>query len=258
MYRLRTYLSHLLRARTAYRVHSPFVYTFYQEVLRSPQPAIAKEIETFRQTLSQDQTPISYEDLGAGSYRQPGTRVNSTVGQLAHRAARRARVGSFLYHVCRFYQPQQLLELGTHLGFSALYQISAVPEATCYTIEGIPQLADLARQHLANWGYTPHILQGSFDQVLKAAPLSSYRPDYVLIDGNHRYEATIRYAKSLIPRMPDGAILVFDDLYWSPGMTQAWQEICQWQDVTVSIDLYWIGICFLRRPQAKEHFVFRI
>jgi hypothetical protein len=49
---------------------------------------------------------------------------------------------------------------------------------------------------------------------------------------------------------------VLDDIYWSPGMTKAWEALKP--EFTVSIDLFFIGILSLRTEQVKEDFQLRI
>ncbi|MEO1449644.1 MAG: class I SAM-dependent methyltransferase [Bacteroidota bacterium] len=115
----------------------------------------------------------------------------------------------------------------------------------------------MARTHFQEWKRPIRIIQGNFTDSLTSPELSTYRPDYVLIDGNHRGQATITYFELLLPRMQAGGIMVFDDIRWSTDMTQAWQDIVQHPEVSVSIDLFTLGICFIRRPQAKAHFTFR-
>jgi hypothetical protein len=51
--------------------------------------------------------------------------------------------------------------------------------------------------------------------------------------------------------------MIFDDIYWSLGMKEAWQEIKAHKDVTVTIDLFWIGLVFVRKGQVKEDFMIR-
>jgi hypothetical protein len=47
---------------------------------------------------------------------------------------------------------------------------------------------------------------------------------------------------------------VFDDIYWSKEMTEAWQEIKQHPKVNVTIDIFEMGLVFLRTEQPKQHF----
>ncbi len=41
-------------------------------------------------------------------------------------------------------------------------------------------------------------------------------------------------------------------------MTQAWEEIKKDPQVSVTVDLYFMGLVFFRREQLREHFKLRI
>ncbi|MBL7882976.1 MAG: class I SAM-dependent methyltransferase, partial [Bacteroidia bacterium] len=39
--------------------------------------------------------------------------------------------------------------------------------------------------------------------------------------------------------------------------TEAWEEIKRHPKVTVTIDLFFIGLVFFRKEQAKQHFIIK-
>jgi hypothetical protein len=51
--------------------------------------------------------------------------------------------------------------------------------------------------------------------------------------------------------------LIFDDIYWSEGMKQAWAEIKAHPQVTVTVDMFWIGLVYFKKGQVKEDFKIR-
>ena len=53
-------------------------------------------------------------------------------------------------------------------------------------------------------------------------------------------------------------MLIFDDIYWSEGMKEAWAQIKAHPQVTATIDLFWIGLVFFKPGQAKEDFLVKI
>ena len=55
----------------------------------------------------------------------------------------------------------------------------------------------------------------------------------------------------------EGTVFIFDDIHWSKEMEEAWNEIKQDSRVTISIDLFKIGIVFFRKGQVKQDFVLR-
>ena len=59
----------------------------------------------------------------------------------------------------------------------------------------------------------------------------------------------------LIKKTDENSILIFDDIHWSEEMELAWKEIQNHPLVTVTIDLFFIGIVFFRKENiVKQHF----
>ena len=249
-----SFIRHWTQAQGKYFLHSPFVYDWYSKVLRGDRSASGKEIETLRKKLRKRGDILQFADLGAGSRKG----VTQKLGKMVNRAGRRRASGELLRRLVHHHQYRRGLELGTHIGLSTLYVNHGYPFETFITIEGIEALAQVAQYNFESFGISPKSLVGPFDEVLeKQLDLSQLKPDYVFIDGNHKYEPTIRYFHQILPYVGEGGAMVFDDIYWSSEMQQAWKEICNCQEVSVSIDLYFLGICYIRRNQAKEHFRFR-
>jgi len=62
----------------------------------------------------------------------------------------------------------------------------------------------------------------------------------------------------LLKKAHNETILIFDDIHWSAQMEEAWEIIKQHNSVTLSIDLFFIGIVFLRKDfKVKQHFSLR-
>jgi hypothetical protein len=55
----------------------------------------------------------------------------------------------------------------------------------------------------------------------------------------------------------EGSIFIFDDIHWSKEMELAWEEIKNHPKVTVTLDLFKIGIVFFHTGQMKQHFRIR-
>lgn len=236
-------------------IHSPFVYDFCTQVLPRRREAAFGEIEQLRSELANSAEVLDIEDFGAGGAQLRFKQVK--VSHLVRRAACTPRTGALLYRICAHYQPQTCIEFGSNLGISTLYQAKALPNATFLSMEGSAALAEKARAHLARCSVQARVITGEFSTSLEQLDLAALRPDYAFIDGNHRYAPTLAYFHRLLPHMPDKSILIFDDIHWSTEMERAWLEITAHPEVSVSIDLYQIGVCCIRRPQAKEHFVLR-
>jgi hypothetical protein len=52
--------------------------------------------------------------------------------------------------------------------------------------------------------------------------------------------------------------MVFDDIHWSEGMERAWEEIKRDPAVTLTIDIFFVGLVFFRKMQLiPQHFTIR-
>ena len=61
----------------------------------------------------------------------------------------------------------------------------------------------------------------------------------------------------LLEKIDENSIIVFDDIYWSDQMEEAWKEIVNNKRVTLSIDLFKMGIVFFHPSIVKEHYKLR-
>ena len=97
-------------------------------------------------------------------------------------------------------------------------------------------------------------------QSVPNSPHSILNTKYSLlyIDGHHQKEATLAYFEKLLPTVHNDSVMILDDIHWSKGMEEAWEEIKQHSQVRVTIDTFQWGMVFFRREQEKEHFVIRV
>ena len=239
-------------------MHSPFVFDFILSVLNNRQgytpPA---QIETLRQQLLKNNTEIEIEDLGAGS--RKGSTKRRRVAKIAATAVKPIKWSHFLYRLVAHYQPKNIIELGTSLGISTAYMSAANPAATIHTIEGSSSIQQLAAQNFKALGSTNiHSITGNFDDVLPKVISDVSTIHLAYIDGNHRYAPTMAYFEQLLSKKSDHSIFIFDDIHWSAEMEKAWEEIKKHPSVTVSIDLFFMGLIFFR-PEVKvsQHYSIR-
>lgn len=251
------YLHHRLTANSRHGLHSPFVYRLVDEIIYDfhAKPDY-RDIENLRKKLLADKRYITITDLGAGSVLN--NNKQKQVRQLARNALKPPRLAQLIYRLARYAAPKTIIELGTCLGTTTAYLAKASPGASIYSVEGCPQTAALAAENLAALGInTVHLLTGNFDTVLPEIIGKEQQLDFVFIDGNHRKQATLNYFYQCLPKITETSVLIFDDIYWSGGMKEAWAEIRRHPQVNVTVDLFWIGLVFFRKGQAKEKFKIR-
>jgi predicted O-methyltransferase YrrM len=255
------YLQYLFTASNGrgHGIHSPFVFEFIDQVLMASnkQKDVFKEIEKIRRDYTKDISRfIEVKDLGAGSVSNSGS--NRSIAQIAKGAAKHPKFARLLHRMVEYYKVESVLELGTSLGLTTRYFAVAGDEVKVQTIEGAPEIANFSRASFKEEGFTNiDLLVGDFESKLPEALLKMKGKKLIFFDGNHQYTPTIRYFKEVLKICDEEDILVFDDIHWSEGMEKAWEEIKKYERVTCSVDLFFIGVVFLRK-EFKEKLDFTI
>ena len=239
-------------------VHSPFVFDFIKNVLNDKRQFYAyTTVEDIRKQLITNETMLTIQDFGAGSTLVKGDQRK--VSSIARASLKPAKYGQLLFRIVNYYHCKHIVELGTSLGVTTAYLASPSMQNQVVTFEGAEEVAALARKNFEALQLTNiELVQGNFDETLQARLLQLPAVDLAFIDGNHRREPTERYFEQLLQKANEHSIFIFDDIHWSPEMEAAWKTICGHPAVTLTIDLFFIGIVFCRKEQKHvQHFTVR-
>ena len=251
------YLIYRIKSVNEHGVHSPFVFDLLLSTIYNKKDFYAyKNIESLRQQLMQSDQMLSCIDLGAGS--SHGNKNSRSVKQLVTFSAKPPKYAQLLFRLADHFQPKEIIELGTSLGLSTAYLASANSGIKVISIEGCAEIAAKAKENF-NKLNLKNIEQhtGNFDDVLPKILSQKSKVDFVFFDGNHRKEPTLNYFKECLDKADENSVFVFDDIYWSSEMKEAWTEIKMNERVTVTLDLFSFGIVFFRKEQVKQHFIIR-
>ncbi len=256
-FELKSFLKHCIKAngRGGHGVHSPLVYELVTQVLHKEKQLYAfDKIEAQRNRLLNDDRIITVEDFGAGS--RFGKSSHRKIQDIAKSALQPKHSAQALAKMVHHYRPTTILELGTSLGITTAYLASSNPSAQVLTIEGSKEIGVLAKNVWEELSIKNiQLLIGNIDDVLKQELERIQKIDFALLDGNHRYEPTMRYFNQILPFCHSDSILILDDIHWSSEMNRVWNEIIEHQQITASIDFFHFGILFFKSGRVKEHFV---
>lgn len=256
----RKYIHYLLTASNGHGhgIHSPFVYDFVRAVLMDQNEyPVYRTAEEYRKKLRQDKTFIEIKDLGAGS--RTNVARFRRVSAIAKSSAKPPKFGKLLFRIAQYYQYENILELGTSLGITSTYLANSAKDVKMITLEGADAIADYAEKHFISSGFDQiKLLRGNFDYTLSAAISAMPAINMVFIDGNHRYEPTITYVTKLLPGLDENSCLILDDIHWSLEMEKAWEDVKKLPEVTLTIDLFFMGLVFFKNDfYQKQHFNIR-
>jgi hypothetical protein len=138
------------------------------------------------------------------------------------------KISKLLYRLVADGQPGNIVELAASSAGNAIYLQKAAPSAMFYSVTDNRQL--------------PGIING-LNQL-----------DCVLIDAK---QPVLDSFELCLPKVHDGTLLMVADIYRDTSTKAAWSKIKADQRVTITIDLFFIGLVYFRKGQVKEDFSIR-
>lgn len=253
------YFTYLIKAQSAHGIHSPFVYKFVTELLETANEDYYqfKELNEVRKQLLKNQSVIEITDFGSGS--QIFKDNKRKISDIAKHGISKRKFSELFFKLVNFSNAQTIVELGTSLGLNTLYLAKANSKSQVYTIEGCPELYKFSSRLFKqqNAGNIKSI-NATFERALPELLDSLQKIDLLYIDGNHQYESTLNYFKLALQKKHGHSVFIFDDINWNEEMQKAWEDIKNHPEVTLSLDLFYVGIIFFRKEQKeKEHFILK-
>lgn len=210
-------------------------------------------LDQYIRSIKKDDTIIEINDYGAGSRKKHGNL--RAVKKIYSTSSSGPKKADLIRRICEYEREEfTILELGTNLGVTTLALSLSKKCNEVISIEGCPNLYTYTKGKLEEYKNI-QLINGQFDDHLENI-LNLKKPNILYIDGNHTYEATLRYF-DIISKFSEVDLILFDDIHWSKGMEKAWNEIAEKPEFHVSIDIFRLGILFRREEQTKEHFVLR-
>lgn len=201
------------------------------------------EVERIRAELRRSTESID-DSIGEPEAREESAEPRTAVADLV-RASKSPFWARLLFRLVREWKPQASIELGTCAGLSAAYQAVGLElngRGHLTTFEGSPGRVAVARGVLANLGIdNVEVVPGLFSHTLRQRLGEEAPVGYAFLDGHHDGRATIEYYETLRPFLADEAIIVLDDIRWSPDMAAAWTQLRSGDDITASVSLGNVG-----------------
>ena len=237
-------------SKTNYRVHSPFLFALVSKVIDDRYFYAFDEAEYLREQLLASKDKMQMIDLGAGS--KKNNNEEKPISTVAKNSLSTPWQCQMMFKIIEHLNCKQILEIGSSLGISTIYLAKANSASRVYSLEGNHDSIQIAK-NMASHAKLKNIdfVEGNFDDTLEKVLAQMSSVDFAFVDGNHRYEATVSYTKKILSSSHNLTAIVIDDIYWSEGMTKAWEELKKLKAVTASLDFFYYGVLFLN-PDIKE------
>ena len=239
-----------------FRIHPPFAFYLVREVIYERHPFYAfQKIDAARRMLMNNKQKVEVRSDGARSFTGNGRK---SIRKIVREGSLPPKYGKLIFRLIDHFHARQILELGTGTGLGTLYMALPDSRSRVVTVESNHQLCLVARRLFeVTEVKNAEVINGVFQDVLPGVLRSFEKLDLVFFDGDHQWGSTIEYFEMCLEKIHNDTIFVFDDIHWSPGMEKAWQDIVRHPRVTVSFDLYRIGLVFFRKECTRQHYVVR-
>lgn len=256
-HQIKSYLKFLWNSKNEHGVHSPFVFSLLTKCFydKKSKPEYST-LNNYRKSFLENKNFINVTDFGAGSkVFKSNKRQISKIAKTAGISKKRAEL---LFRVTNYFEPKNILEIGTSLGLATSALALGNPKAKVITLEGCPQTTNQCQLQLQkfNFNNVENVIS-EFELYLNNLKLETLNFELIYFDGNHSKKTTLAYFDLLLPTIDNDSVWIFDDIHWSSEMEEAWGIIKKHPKVTVTIDTFQWGFVFFRREQEKEHFIIR-
>ncbi len=246
----------LAKHKKGHGIHSPFIYKLIINVLnnKSNDETLNKVFDVYKK-LRKSKEVLEFNEIGAGTNYKKSKKIS--IGKIVKRSSINRKYGKLIYNIIKYFNPKEILELGTSVGISSAYIAQAAPRSNFKSIEGIEEKIKIAKEIASKFKHHTEFNQGDFNNILDSVLEKYDKLDLVFFDGNHKKQSTINYFNSCLEKIHNETIFIFDDIHWSDEMEEAWAEIKNHPKVKVSVDIFRMGLIFFRKELSHQHYVIK-
>ena len=240
-----------IRYRKGFGVHSPFVYNLITKVIEERCPYYCfQDIELYRKRLSYQGGRFTYPDTRCG-----GKPRNRSLRELTRGEAIPPKVGALLFRLVNYFKPKTILQFGTMTGISTLYLTSYARELRCVVLDDVPALEEIVRTTFVEKArHAVDLRIGDYRETLPPALEDLGEVDFVFFHIYGRYDTGWLFEECL-RHAHDKTVFVLDGIGESREARRFWDEVRAYPEVTVTLDLYSLGIVLLDKKLHKKNYI---
>ena len=214
-----------IRYRKGFGVHSPFVFNLITKVIEEKCSYYSfYDIELLRKQLLFKEGEITYPDR-----QNKGKRKTRSISEIVKRESIRPKHGALLFRLANYFKSKNILQIGTTMGLSTLYLTSYATGLKCIALENVPEFATIARQAFAK--------------------------DFVFFNTLYEQHNNLWLFNECMKYAHNDTVFVFEGIKASRKMRELWEEICACPEVTVTLDLYSLGIVLFNKKLHKRDYI---
>lgn len=218
-----SYLKYLLHRKSEYGIHSPFVYEFMRKVLND-----------------------------AGSNRDYDTiyRIARLLDKRKHINYNLRKQSRLLYRMVRYFEPESVVSFGKISALNTAALALGHLQTKVYLEESADFLETLNSMGVVNVSL---IQPEEFD----SEHFKRLNSGFVFFGRNSFEDDTWDYLADCLNHKSSDSVFIFEGIHRNSDMEEAWEEIKANEDVSVTFDLYCVGMVFFREGIEKQDFILK-
>ncbi len=220
---LGSYLKYLHQRKSEYSIHSPFVYEFMRKV------------------LNDSVSNRDYETI---------YRVARLLDRRRHFNYHLRKQSRLLYRLVRYFEPASVVSFGKMSALNTSAMALGHLQTKVYLEESVGFIETLNAMGIVN---VCLIQPEEFD----SEHFKCLNTGFVFFGHNSFEEDTWDYFADCLNYKTSDSVFVFEGIHRNRNMENAWEEIKAIEDVSVTFDMYCVGVVFFREGIEKQDFVLK-
>jgi len=234
--------------RKGYGIHSPFVFDLITNVVEQRLPFYAyKDIDLIRLHLRLHNQSIIYKEK------------QYSIKKYLQKQAITKKEGELLFRLSNHYKLHSIVSVGSSMGFTPLYLTGYSSKSQCITLEQEQDIAAIAQKSISKSSCSLiQIMQGAYQSLLPEALSKLQQIDCIYISKEITTEELMKIYQDILPFLHDKSIVIISGIHASSQKRNLWKQICKDPKITVSVDLYKLGLIFFRPKLHKRMYKSRM
>lgn len=218
-----SWIDYLLKRKSEYKIHSPFVYDFMRKV------------------LNDHGTNRDYDTI---------YRIARLLDKRKHISYNQRKQSRLLYRLVRYFEPESVVSFGKLSALNTSALALGHLQTKVYLEESDDFLETLNSMGVVNVSL---IQPAEFD----SEHFKRLNTGFVFFSRDSFEEDTWDYLADCLSHKTSESVFVFEGIHHNRDLQDAWEEIKANEDVSVTFDLYCVGLVFFREGIEKQDFVLK-
>ena len=218
-----SWIDYLMKRKSEYKIHSPFVYDFMRKV------------------LNDHGTNRDYDTI---------YRIARLLDKRKHISYNQRKQSRLLYRLVRYFEPESVVSFGKLSALNTSGLALGHLQTKVYLEESDDFLETLNSMGIVNVSL---IQPAEFD----SEHFKRLNTGFVFFSRDSFEEDTWDYLADCLSHKTSESVFVFEGIHHNRDMQDAWEEIKANEDVSVTFDLYCVGLVFFREGIEKQDFVLK-